>query len=592
MWFRGINRSVFLAVSAFLALAIALAWLAGHLAERSLIGDLQRGLGSSLDVNASGLLGDLSDYPAAMSMLASDPRILRAIIGGDQEETLSAQTRLQRYADLSGVESVMIVDADGQLIADHDNDLVKARAITDWLKQQPAFNIALSSGFGRAFGGPEESIARHYVFARRITNPGEKPALLIIAVSLDQTELLWRLAEQNILVVDQQGTVVLSSDHRRRFERLGAVLGSSATLPALPYKACREGAVARPDEQICLARSIARLGWDMYLLGAIAPVRETVRLVQGVTALGAISLALLIGVVWQRRLAMHRTLQIKENANRLLQQRVDRRTGELRQANQQLQAEIDERKANERALRDAQTELVQTSKLAALGQLSAGIAHQLNQPLAALRAYADNARTFLARQQVEPADDNLALIGDLTERIGRITKDLKVFARRQPTKTEPVTLPPLVRSVIDRIDKADPNHGIEIVYDGHIAKPLAEPVGLEQVLTNLLQNGIDAMDMAEGQRARSLSITTSLDDDWVRLAVADRGTGIDPSHMDSIFDPFFTTKEVGKGLGLGLSLSASMIKDMGGRLIAENHDQGGACFTVELKRAYEESPTI
>jgi len=591
MGFRGTSRSIFLAILAFGTFAIALAWLVGNLAERSLIGELQHNLGSSLDVNTSGLLGDLADYPAAMSMLASDPRILRAIISGTEEETESARARLQRYADLSGVENAMIVDQDGRLIADHDNDLVKARAITEWLTQQPAFNIALSSGFGRAFGGAEESIGRRYVFARRINNPGEKPALLIIAVSLDQSELLWRLAEQDILVVDQEGTVLLSSDHRRRFERLGAV-SEAGSLPATPYKACREGAVARPGEQICLARPIARLGWDMYLLGAMAPVRETVRLVQGVTALGAISLALLIGVVWQRRLAMHRTLQIKENANRLLQQRVDRRTGELWHANQQLQAEIDERKVNERALRDAQAELVQTSKLAALGQLSAGIAHQLNQPLAALRAYADNARTFLARQQVEPAAENLALIGDLTERIGRITKDLKVFARRQPTRTEPVALPPLVQSVIDQIDKANPGHGIEIIYDDRAAKPLAEPVGLQQVLANLLQNGIDAMDMVEGREERSLVITTTLDGGWVRLAVADRGTGINPSQMDSIFDPFFTTKEVGKGLGLGLSLSASMINDMGGRLTAANRDQGGACFTIELKRAEEESLTI
>lgn len=590
MEFHGVNRSILPGVLALCAFAIGLAWLAGQLAERSLIGDLQRSLGSSLDVNASGLLGDLSDYPAALSMLASDPRILRAILSGDQEEIFSAQARLQRYADLSGVESAMIVDADGRLITDHDDDVVRSRALIAWLEQQPAFETALSSGFGRAFGGPEERIDRHYVFARRINNPDGRPALLIVTVTLDQTELLWSLSEQDILVVDQQGTVLLSSDRVRRFERLGTVSGSDATLQAAPYMACRQGAVKQPGEQICLAKPITRLGWEMYLLGALAPVWETVRLVQGVTALGVISLALLISVVRQRRLALYRTLQIKENANRLLQQRVDRRTGDLRHANQQLQAEIDERKANECALRAAQAELVQTSKLAALGQLSAGIAHQLNQPLAALRAYADNARTFLARGQIDPANDNLSLIGDLTERIGKITKDLKVFARRQPTRTEPVALSPLIRSVIDQIEKANPTGAIEIGYDDVPAAPLAEPVGLQQVIANLIQNGIDAMDTVDNKEPRAISITTALEGDHVMLAVNDRGTGIDPEIMDNIFDPFFTTKEVGKGLGLGLSLSASIIQDMGGRLTAANRDGGGACFTVELKHGDSVSP--
>jgi two-component system C4-dicarboxylate transport sensor histidine kinase DctB len=588
MPFLGTNRWALAIVSALVAVIILSAWLIGRLSEQSLLGDLQQRLGSSLDVHASGLVGDLSDYPAALSMLASDPRILLAVVGGDQEMVGSAQARLRRYADLTGVDNVMIVGADGHLIADHNDDPDNAERFVAWFIEQPAFKTALASGLGRAFGVTGEGGARRYVFARRIANPGKEPALLIVAVSLDHTELLWRLAEQDILVVDQQGTVLLSSDQGRHFERLGPISEARTAGEGVAHQPCREGAIANQREHICLAKSIARLGWDIYLIGEIAPVRDQVRLLQWVTALGLISLALLIGVIAQRRLALQRTLRIKEDANRLLQQRVDRRTGELRAANEQLQVEIDERIAKERALRDAQTELVQTSKLAALGQLSAGIAHQLNQPLAALRAYADNARTFLARGQTAPADENLSLIGDLTERIAKITKDLKVIARRQPTRTEPVALPPLVRSVIDQIEQADAAHSVEIVYDEEAATPLAEPIGLQQVLANLIQNGIDAMEMAESLEKKTLWITTSIDADRVRLEVADRGIGLAPEHIDRVFDPFFTTKEVGKGLGLGLSLSASMIQDMGGQLLASNRDGGGACFTIELERASEE----
>ncbi len=356
----------------------ALAWLVGRHSESALIGELRHSLGSSLDVHASGLLGDLAGYPAALSMLAGDPRILRAVMGGDEEEIAAVRARLRRYTDLTGVENAMIVASDGRLITDHDNDADKAEAIISWLRQQPAFSMALTSGLGRAFGNAGVDRARRYVFARRIAPPGNEPALLIVALSLDHTELLWRLAEQNILVVDQEGTILLSSDQRRHFEHLDAVAETDANAQALPYKACRTGAVTQPGKQICLAKPIARLGWDMYLLGDTAPVRDQVRLLRWVTVLGLISLALLIGVVAQRRLAFRRTLRIKEDANRLLQQRVDNRTSELRAANRHLQVEIDERIAKEQALREAQTELVQTSKLAALGQLSAGIAHQLN----------------------------------------------------------------------------------------------------------------------------------------------------------------------------------------------------------------------
>ena len=592
MPFPGTNRWILLIVSGLVGIVIASAWMVGRLSEQSLIGALQQSLGSRLDVHASGLLGDLADYPAALSMLAGDPAILRAIVRGNEEDVGSAQARLRRYADLSGVESAMIVKADGGLITDHDNNPEKALPIIDWLKRQPAFDSALKSGLGRAFGKTGDEGARRYVFARRIANPGKAPAVLIAAVSLDHTELLWRLAEQDILAVDRHGVVLLSSDQGRHFDHLGEPLETGETALAPPYKPCREGTITRPGEQICLARSIAALGWDIYLLSATAPVREQVRLRQWVTALGLVSLALLIGVIGQRRLAWQRTLLIKEDANRLLQQRVDHRTAELEAANRQLKVEIDERIAKEGALRNAQAELVQTSKLAALGQLSAGIAHQLNQPLAALRAYADNARTFLTRGQPEPALDNLSLIGDLTERIGKITKDLKVLARRQPTRTEPVALPPLVRSVIDQIKQADSTHMVEIVYDDTAAYARAEPVGLEQVLANLIQNGIDAMDMVDNRCRKTLSITTSVDGDRIRLAVADRGTGIEPGHLDRIFDPFFTTKEVGKGLGLGLSLSANMIQDMGGRLSVSNREGGGACFTIELATANESVPAI
>ncbi len=583
------NQWGLITLSILVALVAAMAWLVGSFAERSLISELRQNLANRLNVHASGLLGHLDDYPAALAMLASDPRILGVLANADTPSTEAATARLRRYADLSGVDHAMILDAEGRIIADDDNDAGQAIKIAHWLKGQAAFNAALTSGLGRAFGRAGDQEDRRYFFIRRISHKAAPPTLLVVAVGINYPELLWRIAGQDILVVDRGGVVLLSTDQRRIFEFLGQEAQTANPIINAPYKTCREGAIVKPDTQMCLARSIARLSWDIYLLDETESVHEQVQLLRWVTVLGLTSLILLIGVVSQRRLAFKRTLVIKEDANRLLQQRVDRRTGELRAANQQLQAEIEERITHERALRNAQTELDQADKLAALGQLSAGMAHQLNQPLAALRAYADNARTFLDRGRPEAAAENLTMIGDLTERMGKITRDLKVLARRQPTRTEPVSLPPLIRSVIDQIEKANPAIETQIIYDGKAAMALAEPVGLHQVIANVIQNGIDAMEGIEDARARELTLSTSLVGQQMGLTIADRGTGIAPAIMDRIFDPFFTTKDVGKGLGLGLSLSASIIEDMGGHLSAVNRAGGGASFTITLNQVDRET---
>lgn len=571
-----------LALAAIVILIAAAALLAGHLAEDKLVRDLQRRLDSNLDVLASGLVGDLADYPATLTMLSSDPPIQRAIALRRPDDITTAGERLRQYADLTGIDNALIVDGDGHLIVDYEVPPSEAAHVIAWLMRQPAFDTALMSGLGRAFGIVDGSVERRYVFARRIRYQDYDPALLIIAINLDHTELLWRLAGQKILVVGQGGVVLLSSDPARPFEQLGAYPEAGEEVP---INNCRQGAVIDTDDQICRASSIVQLGWDIHLVEDMAPVHDQIRLIQWVTVLALISLALLLGVIAQRRLTLQRTLRFKEDANRHLQQRVDRRTNELETTNDQLKSEIEERITKEDALREAQAELVQTSKLAALGQLSAGIAHELNQPLAALRAYADNARTLLVRGRTDTALENLTLIGDLTERMAKITRDLKVLARRQPVRTEPVALPPLIQSVVDQIGKTGTLDAIDLHNDIDPLILVAEPVGLQQVLVNLLQNAIDSLEQIPAPHQQEIRLASILRDDRGLITITDNGPGIAPAIMESIFDPFFTTKEVGKGLGLGLSLSANIIQEMGGQLSAENLPDGGARFSIELKAA-------
>ena len=257
-----------------------------------------------------------------------------------------------------------------------------------------------------------------------------------------------------------------------------------------------------------------------------------------------------------------------------LESRVRSRTHDLTQANAKLQAEVQQHT-------QTRNELIQTAKLAVLGQMSAGINHELNQPLAAIRAYADNAQAFLKLDRVDVAATNLKHISDLTERMAKIIHPLKVFARKSEDKLETLNL----KTVFD---------GVMSVMYGRVSKERAKvnlPEGLaalsveadmlrlEQVLINLITNALQAMADAP---QKMVDVVAYAEGGQVFIQVRDHGTGIAESDIPHLFEPFFTTKEAGQGLGLGLSISQRIIENLNGQLSVANHPEGGACFTIVL----------
>lgn len=269
-----------------------------------------------------------------------------------------------------------------------------------------------------------------------------------------------------------------------------------------------------------------------------------------------------------------------------LEERVRMRTMDLVEANRRLQAEIQERKRAEEVLHQAQDELVQAAKLAAIGQMSAGITHELNQPLAAIRAYADNARILLERQRRDEALGNLSGIVELTDRMAEITRHLKSFARRTSGKPVAVSLGEVVDHALGLIASHTKMDRFQIHRDmphGDV-RVLCDSIRLEQVALNLLKNALDAMGDSE---SCELFIAWDSSDGKGILSVRDTGTGIPEEQLPHIFDPFFTTKDVGEGLGLGLSISYGIVRDYGGTLRAANHPEGGCIFTVELPLAQD-----
>jgi len=234
----------------------------------------------------------------------------------------------------------------------------------------------------------------------------------------------------------------------------------------------------------------------------------------------------------------------------------------------------------------AQNELVQAGKLAALGQLTAGISHELNQPLSAIRYYLHNARLLLERGHVETHTDNLTRIGDLVERMAKMISHLKTFARWPAEATVSVAVEPVIDHALSLFASKIKGGTIQVLRgeEDLSVTVCAEEIRLEQVLINLISNAVDAvMEMPEGERR--LAIDVIEDEGSVHICVTDSGPGIPAESLDSIFDPFYTTKEVGKGLGLGLSISYNIVKDFQGSLEALTLEDGGTRFSLTLPKA-------
>ncbi|MBD3753800.1 MAG: ATP-binding protein, partial [Micrococcales bacterium] len=241
-----------------------------------------------------------------------------------------------------------------------------------------------------------------------------------------------------------------------------------------------------------------------------------------------------------------------------------------------------EHHATETRLQTVQQELVQANRLAILGQVAAGVAHEINQPLATIRAYADNAATFLARGQSAPATENLTFIAGLTERIGTITDELRTFARKGRAAAEPVELATVVEGALLLLrsrfsGRLDMLHVVAIPHDVRV---MGNRIRLEQVLINLLQNALEAMAGKPGGR---------IDVEWTQMPgkmtairVTDNGPGIAPEILDHLFTPFSTSKE--GGLGLGLVISKDIVEDYGGTLSVES-SPAGTTFTVTMTKA-------
>lgn len=408
----------------------------------------------------------------------------------------------------------------------------------------------------------------------------------VAAVKVDLTDLQdeWREGGETVLVSDTNGVFFLSSYHSWRYRTLEPLTEAQRILIQATRQYGRqplellplEGVDLLTDGQrivtlegtryLMMSRSLHDLNWQIHYLLPLGPAQERARAV------------IIIGVVLSL-LVLALGMYLRERRQKLISRRKARDAVALVEMNKRLQEEIDEHNRTDKALREAQAELVQSSKLAALGHMAAGIVHELNQPIAAIRTHAASGRLLLERQENDKLRSTLTAITRMTEHLGSITVQLKSFARKSPTVLESIVLQECLEDALSMTAPLINDAGVSLVKDLPDAPLMVHGnrSRVNQVLVNLIRNAVDAM---QSQRIKKLHISGTVEQRKVALSIADSGTGIREQDMEEIFTPFFTTKEVGEGLGLGLSVSYRIITDLGGSIRVLNNEEGGATFTV------------
>jgi len=585
-------RTLILVAIGVVALFAGLLSLADRWIARAAHDQVRREAAEGGLVNAGLLSSELQKYRLLPLVLADYPDVTNALAAPSSGSTAQLDRTLELLADRTDAAVIYVIDRNGRTIA-----------ASNW-RRRDSF-VGQMYGFRRYFwrsmrAGSAEQFALGTVshrpglfLARRIANG---LGVIVVKVEFDQLENSWSHQIGSTLVLDGNGVVIISSrrDWRLRATRpldpaIVRTLLSARTYgdtmppplqPLLRLPLVDDALVTDPHSNIqylVATEAVPVPGWTLYALEPMDQARRAAAAQARVAALGiALVLLLAAGLWWRER----ERRVLARAARAALEEEVRNRTAELRNANEQLQIESEERARNEARFREAREELAQASRLGTLGQITAGVAHEVNQPVAAIRTFAENGNVMLDRGDVPGARRNLGLIVELTQRIGQITAELRLFARREHVQGPVMIAEALDGALLltgDRLRHA----GVAIDRGGDHRDFVvtADRVRLEQVLINLLQNAADALD---GRPDPRITIRTRATRGGYEILVADNGPGI-PEHLRGrLFTPFVTSKAA--GLGLGLVIARDIIREFGGQLAEAANPGGGAAFTIKLKK--------
>lgn len=590
-----------------LALLSSAAALVHSQATRVFLNETAGRAGGTLQLATTALEGYLERFERLPPLLATqDPIRDLAADPDNPAHVAAANLFLSEMTRELGASDIYFMDAAGLTRAASNHDLPRS-FVGGNFAFRPYFGDAVALGAGRFYALGTTSLMRGYYFGAPVRIDGATVGVVVLKVDVDSVEATWAGADYDVIVTDPEGVVFLSSNPALRFgltrpltTQGRALLEATRRYADRPLAALpltedetpgghRLWHVAVTDlpaadirrEYLLVSAAMPEADWTLTVMQSTAAARAQALAVTAGTMLALALLGMAVAVVAQRRARLRDMLVMRAAAQAELEARVIERTRELAQVNEALGAEVAERRQAEESLRRAQGDLIQAAKLAGLGQMSAALGHEVNQPLGALRNYAENALTLLSRGRAEEAQTAMGRILAMADRINTIARRLHTFGRLPGQKLGAVDVVEAVEAAQEIAGPRLRQIGVDLTVDlaPDLALVRAGPVRLQQVLVNLLTNAADAVD---GRADRRVVLTARGAGPCVVLRVEDSGSGVPAEIGERIFDPFFSTKGVGNGLGLGLSISYNIVRDFDGTLTHGPSALGGAAFEVRL----------
>ncbi|WP_422403500.1 sensor histidine kinase [Pseudomonas sp. GZD-209] len=553
-----------------------------HQAKREAMqADAQRA-SQQLGLYANNLHTLIERYRALPAVLALDPELIDALRGPVTDPVQNALNhKLERINGAANSSTLELLDRTGLAIA-ASNWRLPTTYVGSNYGFRPYFKQTRSQGSGRFYAVGVTSGVPGYFLASAVNDEhGRFLGAMVVKLEFPELEREWRQGSDILLVSDARGITFIANQEGWRYRELQPLSGADRAelaetrqydkqpLVPLQHQALTRFAdnshltrVQGPDgaaEYLWESLPLEAEGWTLHLLRK-PQVAEDGR--NAALAAAAIWLTLVFAALFvSQRLRLAR---LRQRSREELKRQVEERTRELR---------------------TAQEGLVQSAKLAALGQMSAALAHEINQPLTTQRMQLETLRLLLDHGRYDQARQALEPLEQMLTRMAALTGHLKTFARNSPGGLrERLDLATVVDQALHLLDARIHAEAVDVAL--YLARPAwvrGDAIRLEQVLINLLRNALDAM---ADKRYKRLEIRIELDDGQWRLSVLDSGGGIEPADLAKVFDPFFTTKPVGEGLGLGLAISYGIVVDAGGCLQVENLP-GGARFSLTLPRDME-----
>lgn len=557
-------RAIFIV---FVAVAVSVVWITNHFLTQRFTETTRNRAEVRLALYSGNLLSELRRNSVVPLLLARDPTLIGALTSADFSQS---SQRLISYREEIGAASLTLLDRDGRVVAATDRNSLGSQK-----GQQGYFLEAQRSNETVFTLSRLDSGAVVFNYSRRIDVADDPVGVIVVGVDLAQFETSWSGFSDAVMVTNSGGEIILATESRWRGLTEDAALAArdapsaitralraTADWAALPVEAFFSGdAVMRQEARVGFQ------GWRMTSFTTYRSVRERVNAALALEIM-VFSILLALAFYFVSRRAQSRSVVFQQES------------AELRQLNDALQREIAEREKAEKNLEVAEQTLQQSSKLAILGEMSASVSHELNQPLAAMKTYLAGAHLLLRRKRTEEAVASFQRIDSLIDRMTTITRQLKSYARKGGDAVEPIDARSCVSVALEMMEPQLKRSKVEITRtvprDPVVVE--ADRIRLEQVLINLIRNAMDATSEVE---APKVEILMTAGDDVV-ITVRDNGHGI--KDLDALFEPFYTTKDPGDGVGLGLAISSGIVNDLGGRLTARNGRAGGAVFEVRLPR--------